>query len=235
MIIDRPQRPHPEGSSPSSTIDIRNQDRRLIEVVVVGAGGHGRELADIVRAVGEQNHAISLLGVCDDGDPDRLTLARAGLRFLGKSSTISSRDAHIHLGIGMPFVRRNVDEALGHRKATPMVHPSATIGSAASLADGVVIAQNATVTTNVQLGRHTHINVGASVSHDCILGDYVTVCPQVAVTGSVRIGDDVFVGAGATILPGIEIGDGATIGAGSVVTRNVEPGQTVAGVPASQR
>jgi len=204
----------------------------LRHIVVVGAGGHGRELADIVRFVGEATHEVSLLGLIDDGEVDRLALARAGFRFLGSRDVLEGRNVDIHLGLGFPAIRKRIDLELGARTAQPMIHPSATIGSACHLNDGVVLAQNAVITTNVTLGRHTHLNVRTSVSHDCVVGDYVTICPQVTITGGVTIGSGVFVGAGATVLPGITIGEHSIIGAGAVVTADVAAGQTVAGVPA---
>ena len=52
MIVARTTRPVPDTPS-SRPIDIRvdSATRRTTEVVIVGAGGHGRELADIVRAI----------------------------------------------------------------------------------------------------------------------------------------------------------------------------------------
>jgi len=222
---------------PTRSIDIR-PDRdaapETIEIAVVGAGGHGRELADIVRAVATSTGAVALLGLCDDGTPDRLALARSSMQFLGDRSALDDRDVHVHLGLGYPAVREQVDIALGQRPARPLQHPTATMGSGCALSEGVVLAQRATVTTNVRLGRHTHINVAASVSHDCVVGDYVTICPGATITGSVSIGSGVFVGAGATLLPGISVGARATIGAGAVVVDDVAPGAVVAGVPARE-
>ncbi len=204
----------------------------LRQVVVLGAGGHGRELADIVRSVGEATGGVSLLGLVDDGQPHRPTLARCNMRFLGDRSALENRDVDVHLGIGYPDIRSAVDAGLGYRPATALLHPTAAIGNGNTFDNGVVIAQRAVVTTNVLLGRHTHISVGASVSHDCILGDYVTVCPGATVTGSVTIETGAFIGAGATLLPGITIGANATVGAGAVVTHDVPAESTVVGAPA---
>ncbi len=227
---NRPRRPEPDV--PEITI-VQAQRQRVRQVVVLGAGGHGRELADIIRDVAQQSSDVSLLGVIDDNEPDRVLLARSGMRFLGGRAALDGRDVDLHIGVGYPHIRRAIDETL-QRPADAIIHPSALVGSTVSLGTGAVLAQNVIVTTNVTIGRHSHVNIGASISHDCHLGDYVTVCPHATITGAAQIGDEVFIGAGATLLPGVTIGDRAVIGAGAVVSVDVAPDTTVAGVPARQ-
>lgn len=203
------------------------------QVVVLGAGGHGREIADIVRAVEAVNRGVSLLGLVDDGTPDRATLARANLRFLGSPESIDERDVETFIGVGSPSVRREIANRI--RTSTLVLrHPSAIVGSGCTFGEASILAQGVIVTTNVTVGRHTHVNVGTSISHDCTIGDFVTISPGVHLTGAVSIGDGTFVGAGATVLPGVRVGRESTIGAGAVVTRDVASGRTVAGVPARE-
>ena len=204
-------------------------------LVIVGAGGHGREVLDIVEAqvaAGVDRYAFA--GFVDDGEPDGERLGRRNARYLGPVSWLLSHDAAFVVGIGDGAVRRRIVEqfdAAGRRAAT-LVHPLASIGSDVELADGCVIAAGARVTTNVRLGRHCHVNVNASISHDCRLGDYVTVSPGSVVCGTVTAGDGVYIGANACLLPGVTVGAGTMIGAGSCVTRDVGADCTVVGVPA---
>jgi sugar O-acyltransferase (sialic acid O-acetyltransferase NeuD family) len=220
--------------STAPSLDLRSalpNDAKPQTIAIVGAGGHGRELADIVRAIHAVDENVSLLGVVDDGDPDRSTLARAGIRFLGARSVLAGRELDVYLGVGSPTVRAQ----LANESTDPsscLIHPSATVGSDAHIGWGSVLAQGVIVTTNVEIGRHSHINVATSISHDCRIGDFVTVAPGARLTGNVCVGDQAFIGAAATVLPGLRIGRGATVGAGALVTKDVASGTTVMGVPA---
>jgi len=218
---------HREAAS-DSPIDLRHTTTR--SVAVLGAGGHGREIADIVRARAAVDGSVRLVGIADDGEPDLALLGRSGIPYLGTSTALNDSSLAVLLGVGMPSVRR--DLAREFTAAPALLHPSAMVGSACALGRGVVLAQGVIVTTNVTIGRHTHINIGATISHDCVVGSFVTICPGVSLTGDVTVDDGCFIGAGATVLPGVHIGRNAVVGAGAVVTSDVAPRERVAGLPA---
>ena len=209
-------------------------------LVVVGAGGHGREVLDIVAAVNAAAEAAgapvpwSLLGVVDDDPADPSLLERRGDRLLGPVTALADLDADHVVAIGDGEVRRRLDEriqAWGGRAAV-LVHPSATVGADVHLGPGVVLAAGAVVTTNVVIGRHSHVNVGAVVSHDVRVGDHVTISPMAAVNGAAHLGDGAFLGTGAIVTPGRVIGERAVVGAGAVVVGDVPAGVTATVVPA---
>jgi sugar O-acyltransferase (sialic acid O-acetyltransferase NeuD family) len=202
-------------------------------LVIVGAGGHGRETLDVVEAVNREQATYDFLGFCAL-DADAELLARRDARLLGDTTVLRDLHARYILGIGTSEVRRDIDEQLTSygREAVVLRHPEASTGSDLRFAPGVILAAGARATTNVTLGRHTHLNVNAVVSHDCVVGDYVTLSPGVLVNGNATLGEGVFLGTGAVVLPGRSIGAWARIGAGAVVTDDVPPGRTAVGVPA---
>jgi sugar O-acyltransferase (sialic acid O-acetyltransferase NeuD family) len=208
----------------------------LRDLVVVGAGGHGRETAHsaLLQLAGSETHR--LVGILDDNPGlDVITLVKElELDILGNHFWLRSNDSLYTLGIGSPAVRKALDAELTSwgREAWSVVHPGASIGKSNRIGEGAVIAQGAVVTTNVDLGRHVHLNVNASVSHDSIVGSYTTISPGAVICGACCLEDEVYIGANACVLQGITIGRGAVVGAGACVVSNVAPGQTVVGVPA---
>lgn len=206
-------------------------------LVVIGAGGHGREMADVALAVNASapQPVWDVLGFVDDGSPEVELLHRRNARHLGTTTDLDDlAGAYFVVGVGTPQPRRllaGAAERAGLEAAT-LVHPAATMGVDVELAPGCIVCSHASLTTNVRLGRHTHVSLNASVAHDARLGDFVTVLPGARVSGNVVLEDDVYVGTNAAIIQGVRVGRGAVIGAGAVVIRDVEPGATVAGVPA---
>jgi sugar O-acyltransferase (sialic acid O-acetyltransferase NeuD family) len=202
-------------------------------LVIVGAGGHGRETLDVVEAINGVKPSFDFLGFCARS-ADPALLRRRDASLLGDVDVIRDLDARYVIGIGTSETRRDLDEQLTEIgcRPTSLVHPLASLGSDLRLGVGVILAAGARVTTNVTLGRHTHLNVNAVVSHDCEVGDYVTFSPGALVNGTVTLDEGVFLGTGAVVLPGRKIGAWARVGAGAVVTEDVPAGRTAVGVPA---
>ncbi|HET9022794.1 MAG TPA: acetyltransferase [Ornithinibacter sp.] len=213
-------------------------DRPRERVVVIGASGFGREALDVVEAMAAAGAALVVEGVVDDG-PSALNLERLahrGVPYLGTVEELLAggvRHVRYVLGIGDPDVRRRVVARLDEGGARPFtaIHPSATFGAVGTVADGVVVCAGATISTNVRLGRHVHVNPNATIGHDAVLGDFVSVNPAAVVSGEVVVGAGTLVGAAATILQNLTVGEGAVIGAGAVVTKSVPDQVTVKGVP----
>jgi len=150
----------------------------LTRLVVVGAGGHGRELLNVIDAMNGVNPIFDVVGVVNEGGDPGDILARRGIPFLGGHEALSTVAADAYaLGLGSPDARRNVDLlASGEGLAcVSLIHPTALLGSDLRLGPGFVAADYAQVTMNVSAGRHVHINIAANVSHDCELCDYVTL------------------------------------------------------------
>lgn len=202
-------------------------------IVVVGAGGFGRETLDVVAALGD---AIRLVGVLDDA-PSEVNLRRLhdrGVTYLGTIDDWLARgdDAEYAVAVGSPAMRRALVSRFAGRTPATLVHPSAGIGVASVLGPGAIVCGGVQVSTNVRLGAHVHLNPNATIGHDAVVGDYVSVNPAATISGDCEIRADVLVGAGAVVLQGLTVGTDAVVGAAACVVRDVPAGTTVKGVPA---
>lgn len=204
-------------------------------LVIIGAGGHGREILDIVEAMNASAPTYEFLGFLDDTGGDHEVLARRGMSVIGGVDDLRRIEARYLIGIGASDARRRIDRraTLWGREAAVAVHPAATLGSDLSIGPGCVIAAGARVTTDVRLGRHVHVNLNATVAHDCRIGDYVTVNPGANVNGNVELGDEVMIGSGAVLKEKVRVGRGTVVGAGAVVIRDLPDHVTAVGVPAA--
>lgn len=208
-------------------------------IVVVGAGGFGRETLDVVEACIADQAALELLGVVDSAprDIDLELLAQRGISYLGTEKDwlrAASGDERFIVAIGSPTIRdrvaaRFIEHGL---RATSVVHPRAVVGTQARIGDGVVIASGVQVSSNVRLGDHVHLNPGSIVGHDAVLDDYVSINPGAIISGNVVVGRRTLIGAGAVVLQGLTVEEDVTVGAAACVVRPVTAGTTVVGIPA---
>ena len=202
------------------------------DVIIVGAGGHGREVAHVLRSRSAAGLPTpTLLGFADDGGADPELVRAFGPLLGGIVAAVSGNPEAVVLGgVGDGRLRRRLVEGLPAPSA--LVHPLADVGADVVLGDGSVICSHASLTTHIEAGRHVHVSPGAALGHDAVLGDCVSVMPLAAVSGGVRLDQGVFVGTGAVIRQGVHVGADAVIGMGAVVLTDVEAGCTVVGNPA---
>jgi sugar O-acyltransferase (sialic acid O-acetyltransferase NeuD family) len=206
----------------------------LTRLVIVGAGGHGREVLDVIEAINAVRPVYDVIGFLDDHEGANEPLSRRSIVRLGPTSLVDSLDAVYVVAVGDPIARAEIDRRcmLNQRQSPVLIHPAATVGSDVHLGPGSVVMAGARITTNVVAGRQLHINVNATISHDCRFGDYVTVSPGCNISGNVRLADGVTLGAGCAVIQGISIGPNTMVGAGAVVVRDLPGDITAVGVPA---
>ncbi len=208
------------------------------KLIVVGAGGFGREVIDVVDAMHAAGSANFEIGVVDDY-PTAENLARLEARGVPYRGTIAeflagAPEGWYVVGIGSPGARQRVTavfDAAGLRPAT-LVHPSATMGYGVTVGAGSVICAGVRLTTNIALGPHVHLNLNATVGHDTTIGDFVSANPLASISGDCIIEPGVLIGVAGVILNGLTVGAGATVGGCACVVKDVPPGATVKGVPA---
>lgn len=204
-----------------------------MDVVILGAGGHGRVVLDIIQQA-RQHKPVGFL------DNNKVLHGRRvdGLSVLGGLERLPElRERGISaavVAIGDNGIRRAMADSLEENgfELVNAIHPSAQLATNVTVGKGVVIAAGALVCAHCQIGDYAILNTGCIVDHESMIGMATHVCPGVRLAGHVTVESGAFLGIGATVVQNIRIGFEAIVGAGSVVVNNVDPMTTVVGVPA---
>lgn len=199
-------------------------------VVIIGASGHGKVVADIVIENGDQ-----VVGFLDDNP--NLSEKFIGFPVLGIIDEYQKYlDAKFIVAIGNATIREKIANKLKNVKWYTAIHPAAVISKLDTvIGDGTVVMANAVVNPGARIGRHCIINTGAIVEHDNRLEDYVHVSVGAKLAGTVSVGKTTWIGIGASIRNNLEICADCMIGAGAVVVKDIKEAGTYVGVPARKR
>ena len=202
--------------------------------IIVGAGGHGRVVLDILR----QAHQTDPVGFIDS-NPTLRGHEVDGIGVLGSLPDLP--ELRQRLGINAAIVAIG-DNATRDRYANLLksqglrlvnaIHPKASVADTARMGRNIVVAAGAVICAHCRVSDSCVINTASIVDHESFLGRAAHICPGARLAGRVIVEDLAFVGIGATVIQCVTIGRNSTVGAGAVVLRNVEPFTTVVGVPA---
>jgi len=193
----------------------------LNRLVIIGASGHGKVIADIAVKCGYQDIVF-----LDDNEKVKEC---AGFPVIGKvSDAVTMNDDKI-VAIGNAEIREIIQSKLSN--LVTLIHPNAVVSRRVEIGEGTVIMAGAVINSDVIIGKGCIINTGASVDHDCKIGDFVHVSVGAHVAGTASIGRNTWVGAGATVSNNVSICDHCMIGAGAVVVNDVVNSGTYVGVP----
>jgi len=189
-------------------------------VIIIGASGHGKVIADIVRANGDE-----VLGFLDD-DESKGTLGRV-------CDWCKYTNAEFVIGIGNAEIRERISKL--SCKWYTAIHPSAVISPEAEIGDGTVVMANVVINSGAIIGKHCIVNSGAIVEHDNRLSDFVHVSVGAKLGGNVSIGKSTWIGIGAVVSNNISVCEGCMIGAGAVVVNDIKEKGIYIGVPARKK
>lgn len=201
------------------------------KLIIIGANGHGKVVADIAMKMNKWK-SIAFL---DDNEALKTTI---GLDVIGKADNayIYIDDADIFVAIGNNNTREKIQEKLESQNASipVLVHPNAVIGSEVELGKGTVVMAGVVINSTTKIGKGCIINTGATIDHDNVLEDYVHISPGVNLAGSVKVGKSTWIGIGSAVSNNICITSDCTIGAGAVVIKNIITSGIYVGVPARE-
>ena len=200
-----------------------------MDLVIIGAGGHSKDL-EYLSSFDKYNN-WNIIGYLDDN----LSLNKSNI--LGNVSYINYllekySNLKYTIAINSSKIRKNIESNIKRLdRAANLVHETAVIGTQCKYQNGLTMGPYSVLTTRVNIGAHVHINTAASVNQSSTIGDYCTISPGARICGDVSIGETTSVGAGAVVINVKKIGTDCVLGAGTVVISDIPNGSTVVGVP----
>ena len=207
------------------------------DLVIVGAGGFGRETAQAVYDLNRNGAAWRLLGYIDD-NPARHGTTIDGTMILGGRGEIRRwPDAAVVVCTGRPGdyvsrIRIVGDLGLQPERYATIVHPTAAVSASSSIGHGCILLAHVALTAAVRVGAHVAIMPHVTLTHDNVIDDFATLASGVRLGGGARVERAAYLGAGALIRENRTVGAFSLVGMGAVVTQDVPARQVWAGVPA---
>ena len=203
------------------------------KVIIIGAGGHAKVIADIIEKSGDE-----VVGFLDDNKEIGTTIINE-YKVIGDlnnrfTMAVTKENLEFIIAIGDNKKREEISHS-PNLKFYTAIHPSAQIGLDVRIEEGTVIMANSCINSSAKIGKHCIINTGAIIEHDNIIEDYVHISPNATLGGTVKIGESTHVGIGSIVKNNITICKNCTIGAGAVVVKNIIEEGTYVGVPARER
>lgn len=195
------------------------------EVIVIGAGGHGKVIADIIIKSGDR-----VIGFLDDGCTEKNIL---GYPILGKTEDcLKYKDKEFFIAIGNNAVRKKISEKYNMLKFYTAIHPSAVIAMDVEIGEGSCVMAGVVINTSARIGKHCIINSGSVVEHDNKLANFVHLSPGAVLCGTVSVGECTHIGGGATVKNNTNISGDTVIGVGAAVVKDIDISGVYCGVPA---
>ncbi|WP_217593023.1 acetyltransferase [Cohnella sp. GbtcB17] len=199
------------------------------KLLIIGASGHGKVVADIALKMNEWNDVVFL-------DDDESIKSSMGLEVIGRSNETQkyAENYDVIVGIGNNIAREKIQNRLENEGISMpvLIHPHAVIGEQVELSEGSIVMAGAVINCCTKIGKGCIINTGATIDHDNLIGDFVHISPGAHLAGTVNIGRGSWLGIGSVVVNNINITSYCTIGAGAVVINDLTEAGTYVGVPA---
>ncbi len=195
-------------------------------MIIVGAGGHGRVIADIVKESGDK-----VYGFLDDNE----TKTSRDYPILNKIENYCQyKEKYFIIAIGNNNLRKSLSEMLDGVKYYTAIHPRAYLGRNVIIGEGTCIMANAVVNSGATVGKHCILNTMSVTEHDNLIGNFVHVSPGAVLCGTVTVGDLTHIGANSVVKNNISICENVIVGCGACVVKNINrPGKYI-GVPVTE-
>lgn len=205
------------------------------DIIIVGAGGVGRETAQLIEDINSEKKQWNLLGFIDD-NKDLHGRSINGYEVLGGSEALNRLTEKICAvcTISTPAIKLRVLNKLDKYKIefVKLIHPTAVVSKHADIGEDIIIQAFCYISTNIVIGNHVQLNPQCGIGHDSVIGDYSSLYWSVSISGNVKIGKGCILATKSTVLPGISVDNWSIIGANATVIEDIPAHCTAVGTPA---
>ena len=187
-------------------------------LLIVGAGGLGREVASWAVAGLKNNPGWAVAGFLDD-NPNALDGKKTAVPLVGSiAGFVPSCDTIVVIAIGNPSIRRRLHEDLRTKGAqfANVLHPTAIVAEGVRLGGGVVLAPFSILSANSFIDDGAVINYYAVIQHDAHVGRGCYISSHGNIGGGSVLGQEVLVGTHSVVPPGAHVPNHSVISAGAV-------------------
>jgi len=208
------------------------------DIVIIGAGGFGREVVQLIEDINTDIKTWNLLGFIDETVGKQETFINdipvlGNLEWFEKAN---KSNLYTVCAIGNPKDKYNLISRASDYDINfaNLIHPNAKVSKYTEFGIDCIICNNTFISVNTKIGNHISINPGCGIGHDTIIKDYSTIYWNVILSGNVCINEGCELGSKADVLPKMTVGKWSIIGAGAVVTCDIPDNCTAVGVPAKE-
>lgn len=206
------------------------------DIVIIGAGGVGRETAWIIEQINMRKPTWNIIGFVDDNE-EIWNSEINGYKVIGNLSCLNDLEnkPYVIIAIANYEVKKIIVSKLEDKFEFPtIVHPDVYLNRTIEIGHGSIVYPGVIMTINISIGNHVIVSPKCGIGHDSVIRDYVSLLWNVNISGFDVIEEGVLVGSGATIIQGKNVGKGAIIGAGAVVIREIDEKSINVGVPTNK-
>ena len=207
------------------------------KVVIIGAGGFGREVIEIFKDQNRLQKQWEILGFIDENSALSGKIINNFSVLGGLDWFENNRDVGCVIAIGDPKTKKRIADFLEKKDVLfyNAIHPSVIISEFVNLGNDVIICAGSILTVNILIKNHVILNLNNTVGHDSVIEDYCSIMPGVSINGENHIGNGVYIGTGATFIQKVQVGEWSIIGAGAVVIEDIPDHVVAVGIPAKAK
>lgn len=192
-------------------------------IVIIGAGGIGREVAWIIEEINEVKPTWNIVGFVDDNS-EMWRKELNGHKVLGGINILDKLESkpEVIVAIANCGVKKDIVARLnGKFDFATVIYPTVRVSRFVEIGQGTIIYPGVILTVNTKIGNHVVISGNCGIGHDTVIGDFSSVLWGSCFSGFDVVGEECFVGVGTKVAQGVSIDDGRRISTGEIIIEDI--------------